>query len=748
MNKRNYLKLGFCGFLAIGCSSALAEWGDSEGATKKRNSISSEWKDAVKSLKKRKDVSAERKESARKSRERNKVIDGRNNLPDLETRTGYINGKEITYQVAGDIALVEGDIAIGTVKEVEAASSGIGVQGYTYGRNSVWPLGVVPFQLEEELSATEKRSFYSGVEGFQNKSDIRFIERTQENAHLYPDYISVINSSVPRLCWSRQGYHGGKQEIGMDDACTTGFVIHELGHAVGLGHEQNRYDRDDYVRIHYENIIEKYKHNFNKSDNPKNDIGGYDFASIMHYSLYGMSKNGRKTITAYNPPSGVTIGQTNDLSDGDIAAVKSMYQPEILRRGMYAMSAYPGNRQLTGDFNGDGKKDIALIYRTPWDRFLGEDWSEIAIDFTHVKNSDGSRVFTGHSFGRRTRWMLRGDVRQLVGDFNGDGSDDIAFTKPGWDSLPVAFSNGNGGFELHNQPIDGFASWASQSEVEVLTGDFNGDGKLDITLAGGRGWTAQPVAFSNGDGTYNVTNLPVDGFAGWASENNVRKVAGDFNADGKTDIALVGGENYRTLPIALSNGDGTFEVLNKPINGFAEWAAEWLPEGGVELLTGDFNGDGRMDFSLAGGSGWTTQHVAFSNGDGTFRVTNQTIGGVEPYPSQFAGWASEKDVQILTGDFNSDGKTDIALVGGENWITIALAFSRGDGTFRLTNEEVGDYANVANEASKRLSEGALFFAGNVSSDRAEDIVFTIPGVSGGPFVGHSRGDGRFDIKKR
>jgi acetaldehyde dehydrogenase (acetylating) len=154
----------------------------------------------------------------------------------------------------------------------------------------------------------------------------------------------------------------------------------------------------------------------------------------------------------------------------------------------------------------------------------------------------------------------------------------------GWASIPVAFSNGNGTFFVANDGVVSFATWAATPGVQVLTGDFNGDGRTDIALVGGAGWGSIPVAFSNGNGTFNVTNSGVVSFASWEATPGVTALTGDFNGDGKTDIALVGGAGWASIPVAFSNGNGTFNVTNDGVPSFPAWEA--TP--GVKALTGRF----------------------------------------------------------------------------------------------------------------------------------------------------------------
>jgi hypothetical protein len=124
---------------------------------------------------------------------------------------------------------------------------------------------------------------------------------------------------------------------------------------------------------------------------------------------------------------------------------------------------------------------------------------------------------------------------------------------PTWGSIPVASSNGNGTFTVTNASVPNFPTWAGLTGVQMLT---------------------IPVASPNGDGTFTVTNNNVLNFPTWASTPGVKIVTGDFSGGGlSSDIALVGGPGWASIPVAHSHPGGTFTLTNDNVPAFPAMAA-------------------------------------------------------------------------------------------------------------------------------------------------------------------------------
>jgi astacin len=281
---------------------------------------------------------------------------------DHEWQTGYIKGntfddKEVRYKIVNDMAICQGDIILAkTPEQLEKLSQKPVVPSeheppaarrsvkalVKHGDELRWPRGEIPYVIQPTLPNQDRVK--AAIAHWEFYTPIRFIPRTNSNAQNYPNYVSFIQY-IPKQderqeeifhCSSPIGMQNwGEQNIIISDQCVAGDVIHEIGHTVGLWHEQGRSDRDKYIRILTDNINHKDIHNFDKHFTDGDDVGEYDYCSTMHYGTHFFSKGqGLATIEPIKPLNGCVLGQKNGLSNGDIAAVVSMYgdiSPTVLQ---------------------------------------------------------------------------------------------------------------------------------------------------------------------------------------------------------------------------------------------------------------------------------------------------------------------------------------------------------------------------------------------------------------------------------
>jgi hypothetical protein len=189
------------------------------------------------------------------------------------------------------------------------------------GANYLWPGGVVPYVIDNSLSGA-RTQIQQAMNHYHQHTCIRFRPRTNENNYIY--------ITAESGCWSYVGRQHGAQKLSLGQGCVyLGTIIHELLHAVGFYHEQNRPDRDSYIRINYNNIQPGQEHNFRKFGTNEVSLHNerYDITSIMQYGEYAFSKaNAGPTIQSLNGQRLQDAWQKSGLSASDKRRIHSMYK--------------------------------------------------------------------------------------------------------------------------------------------------------------------------------------------------------------------------------------------------------------------------------------------------------------------------------------------------------------------------------------------------------------------------------------
>jgi hypothetical protein len=380
---------------------------------------------------------------------------------------------------------------------------------------------------------------------------------------------------------------------------------------------------------------------------PSSDVSRRSTASVTVANQGGIASNviyfpvrvGSPTVTLAASPTGieqgmVTVADFNNDSKPDIAVYgvspKSFYYLDTyFGNGQGGFTRVPGPRpgvaflagacvpNTAGDFNNDGKMDIALCTAgnsgVALEQYLGDGAGHYTYDHKGLVDGPG-----------------------VVGDLNGDGNlDFVLIFNDGMAQIETALGNGKGGFTV---VTDTMLNYFNYGDYPPVIGDFNGDGKLDVAIPGSH---VVMVFLGNGDGTlqpevdYQITG---DTFYGATSA-----IIADVNGDGNLDIVTNG------VGVLLGAGDGTFK------NAFSISLSVNDPIGNLSI--GDINGDGKLDLATAAydqSTGHEIFNILLGNGDGTFQA---------PLPYDLNPHGGVVNATVGMADFDNNGKLDFVFGG-------------------------------------------------------------------------------------
>ncbi len=396
------------------------------------------------------------------------------------------------------------------------------------------------------------------------------------------------------------------------------------------------------------------------------------FAGLSSLAAADFNSDGILDLAVSTSPTGIQIllGKGNGAFQSPVSLGSSLTNLATNITGI-----------AVADLNNDGKPDLVIS---------GSLLNENAIQL-YLNDGTGNFV-AGPAYG------LGGSEFAFIAaqDFNGDGNVDIVMASTisrqqgGEGSVSILLGNGDGTMQAA-MLISQISGHILGPEYAAVSADVNGDGIPDLIEATQAGVL---VFLGTGNGKYAPPTLYVVGAFALA--------VGDFNKDGKLDIAVAGGCldascTQGGVSILLGNGDGTFQA---PVS---------YGTGGqntLSLALGDFNGDGNLDVAVANQS--SSVSILLGNGDGTLQPAVVTAAG-------------SQNLSIAAADFNQDGKTDLALdyydpVASRGWVQVLLSGENG-----TLSAKGAPYSSGGNGYEFSIESGSVAIA-DVNGDGNLDIV--------------------------
>ena len=261
-------------------------------------------------------------------------------------------------------------------------------------------------------------------------------------------------------------------------------------------------------------------------------------------------------------------------------------------------------------------------------------------------------------------------LKVYAGDFNGDGKDDILVHSG--NAIHIYRSNGSQLDVVFSAVERVPGSWQFQPGDRFYVGDFNGDGKDEVAVFNGTNWVTEYLGLLADDGANGLKLIARydNSMPNWDFTSGDRFYVGDFNGDGKKDLFVFNGGNWAIPYVGMLRSTGAGFTLSKRYDANLPG---WQMRPGDRHYVGDFTGNGRDDLWVFNGWNWSIPYL------GMLRSTGPALAMSKRYDGTMPGWQMRPGDRHYVGDFTGNGKADLYVFNGINWSIAYLGMLQSTG---------------------------------------------------------------------
>ncbi len=395
------------------------------------------------------------------------------------------------------------------------------------------------------------------------------------------------------------------------------------------------------------------------------------------------------TQLTVNVPVGATYQPISATINSLTAFSSSPFEVTFANGGVIDACSFAAKVDLTagvgpnsvsiGDFDGDGKSDLALVNTNSSTVSVFRNTSSGAGSINYAAKIDFATGITPLSVS--------------IGDLDGDGRSDLVTANANSNTVSVFLNTSSGVGSISFASRADFTAGAGSQFVTI--GDFDADGKVDLAVAN-RDVNTVSVIRNTSSGAGNINFAPKIDFTTGATPQSIS--IGDFDGDGKTDLAVANANTPNTVSVFRNTSSGVGNINYAPKIDFT------TGNNPQSVAVGDLDGDGKADLAVANGGSSTVS---------VFRNTSSGAGSIS-YAAKVDFTTGVQPTSVSIGDLDGDGKADLATAN----------FGGNTSVFRNTSSGIGSISYAAKVDFTAGVQPTSVSVGDLDGDGKADLAVT------------------------